>query len=59
MNKFENKIGLGTAQWGMQYGVSNTGGQTSSEEINRILEVAQCAGISCRYAPVYAMRSKL
>ena len=54
MNKFENKIGLGTAQWGMQYGVSNTGGQTSSEEINRILEVAQCAGISMLdTAPVY------
>jgi len=46
MNKYASKIGLGTAQWGMQYGVSNKQGQTHPEEVNRILKVAQSAGIS-------------
>ena len=46
MNKYANKLGLGTAQWGMQYGVSNKQGQTPPEEVNRILELAHSAGIS-------------
>ena len=46
MNKYASKIGLGTAQWGMQYGVSNKQGQTHPEEVDRILKVAQSAGIS-------------
>ena len=46
MNKCASKLGLGTAQWGMQYGVSNKKGQTSPDEVNRILKVANSAGIS-------------
>lgn len=46
MSKYASKLGLGTAQWGMKYGVSNTQGQTPLEEVNRILRVARRAGIS-------------
>lgn len=46
MNEYATKIGLGTAQWGMPYGVSNKLGQTPAEEIKRILKVAHSAGIS-------------
>ena len=46
MNQHTRKLGLGTAQWGMQYGVSNTQGQTQPEEVREILKVAQSAGIS-------------
>ena len=46
MNNYSSKLGLGTAQWGMHYGVSNTYGQTPPVEINRILKLAQSAGIS-------------
>lgn len=41
-----SRLGLGTAQWGMPYGVSNTGGQTTSEEVGRILRSAQTQGVS-------------
>lgn len=34
------KIGLGTAQFGLDYGVSNQDGQTAPDEVARILEVA-------------------
>jgi aryl-alcohol dehydrogenase-like predicted oxidoreductase len=46
MNKCVSKLGLGTAQWGMKYGVSNTQGQTPLEEVDKILRVAHSAGIS-------------
>ena len=46
MNKYASKIGLGTAQWGMQYGVSNQQGQTPLDEVHNILKVARNAGIS-------------
>ncbi len=46
MNNIASKLGLGTAQWGMQYGVSNKQGQTPPEEVNRILKLAHSAGIS-------------
>lgn len=46
MNRYASKLGLGTAQWGMQYGVSNKQGQTSPEEVREILKVAYSAGIS-------------
>ena len=46
MNEYASKIGLGTAQWGMPYGVSNKLGQTPAKEIKRILKVAHSAGIS-------------
>lgn len=34
------KIGLGTAQFGMNYGVSNREGKSPAEEVSRILDVA-------------------
>jgi aryl-alcohol dehydrogenase-like predicted oxidoreductase len=46
MNEYASKIGLGTAQWGMPYGVSNKQGQTTPDEVKRILKEAHKAGIS-------------
>lgn len=40
------KIGLGTVQFGLDYGVSNINGKTSYEEVTRILKFAQRAGIA-------------
>lgn len=40
-----NKLGLGTVQFGLDYGVSNSGGKTQPEEVCKILEVASLAGI--------------
>ena len=39
------KISLGTAQWGMVYGLSNLRGQTNNNEISKILSVAYSEGI--------------
>lgn len=39
------KIGLGTVQFGMNYGISNTQGQVSQEEINNILKLSQSLSI--------------
>ena len=46
MSSYASKLGLGTAQWGMQYGVSNTQGQTVHEEVDKIIKMAHNAGIS-------------
>lgn len=40
-----NKLGLGTVQFGLDYGVSNSGGKTPLVEVGRILEAASQAGI--------------
>jgi aryl-alcohol dehydrogenase-like predicted oxidoreductase len=42
---FYNKIGLGTAQFGMDYGISNYLGRTSSEEVSNILKYSKQIGI--------------
>lgn len=34
------KLGLGTVQFGLSYGISNTGGQTPQDEVSHILAVA-------------------
>lgn len=34
------KLGLGTVQFGLSYGISNTGGQTPQDEVSRILAIA-------------------
>lgn len=39
------KIGLGTVQFGLPYGISNRSGQTSSEEVSDILNIARQKGI--------------
>lgn len=40
------KLGLGTAQFGIDYGISNQDGKTSLDEIEKILDVAMHNGIS-------------
>lgn len=39
------KLALGTAQFGMQYGIANRSGQPALAEVSRILELAWSAGI--------------
>jgi len=41
-----NKLGLGTVQFGLPYGISNANGQTSAEEVKAILQAAAQHGIS-------------
>ena len=43
--KFMNKLVLGTAQFGLHYGIANRTGQVSKEETGRILKRAEEAGI--------------
>ena len=45
MSEFLSKIGLGSAQWGLPYGISNQSGQTTQNEVARILEFAKASGI--------------
>lgn len=40
-----SKLGLGTVQFGLPYGINNTNGQTSAEEVSRILQSATEHGI--------------
>lgn len=40
------KLGLGTAQFGMSYGISNTSGQIAPDDVRRILQKASEHGIS-------------
>ena len=40
-----SKLGVGTVQFGMDYGVSNTGGRTPQQEVREILDVAATAGL--------------
>lgn len=40
------KLGLGTVQWGCQYGISNQTGKTSLEEVGLILERARASDIA-------------
>ena len=40
-----NKIGVGSVQFGIPYGVSNSHGQTTSAEVNKILNYANRSGI--------------
>lgn len=42
----KSKIGLGTVQFGLDYGISNENGKTSSEEVTKILTYAQAQGIN-------------
>ena len=41
----KSKIGLGTVQFGLDYGISNKDGKTSSEEVSRILHYAAKEGL--------------
>jgi hypothetical protein len=35
-----DKLGLGTVQFGLSYGISNKNGKTSDEEVQKILKTA-------------------
>lgn len=39
------RLGLGTVQWGMQYGVTNKVGKSPAREVRSILRAAQAAGV--------------
>ncbi len=39
------KLGLGTVQWGVDYGISNQVGMTAPDEVKKILSAAQQAGL--------------
>ena len=45
MKKENNKLGLGTVQFGVDYGISNTNGKTGNEEIKKILDYAVKNGL--------------
>lgn len=48
------KLGLGTVQWGLPYGISNKEGQTSLQEVHLILNEARRLGIKLLdTAPLY------
>jgi aryl-alcohol dehydrogenase-like predicted oxidoreductase len=40
-----SKLGLGTVQFGLDYGISNRGGRTDSAEAARIVQAAEAAGL--------------
>jgi len=40
------KLGLGTVQWGLSYGVSNQSGRTSLAEVRRIMDAARQRGVN-------------
>ncbi len=40
------KLGLGTVQWGMPYGIANRSGQAAASDVGRMLQLAQDHGIT-------------
>lgn len=44
--EWASKIGLGSVQFGLPYGISNTVGQTSNDEVSKILDIAFSCGIT-------------
>ena len=42
----ESKLALGTAQFGMDYGISNTNGMVNKDEIKKIFKLARYKGIN-------------
>jgi len=54
------KLALGTVQFGLDYGVSNTQGQVCPEEVNKILTIAKQQNISTLdTAPAYGNSEKI
>lgn len=48
------RLGLGTVQFGLDYGISNTGGRPTRQEVTSILDAAARAGVSVLdTAPAY------
>jgi len=46
MEQYYSKIGLGSVQFGIDYGIANNQGQTSSKEVSKILDFASQSGVS-------------
>lgn len=44
--KAGSKLGLGTVQWGMPYGIANVSGQPSPAEIDKMIERARDQGVT-------------
>ena len=40
------RIGLGTAQFGLDYGITNSKGRVPEEEVGSILDAEEAAGIN-------------
>ena len=40
------RLGLGTVQWGLPYGISNAAGQTQRHEVGAILAEARAQGVA-------------
>lgn len=52
----ERKLGIGTAQFGFDYGISNRAGKTSSSDVARVLDLASQAGVRwLDTAPAYGV----
>jgi len=45
MKKLSSKIGLGSAQFGLKYGINNPHGKITAEEVSRIIALARSCGI--------------
>ena len=59
MNKIINKLILGTAQFGLQYGINNQLGKPATEDVYEILDYAYQVGVSTLdTAEVYGESSK-
>ena len=63
MTSFIKKIGIGTAQWGMDCSVSNSYGQTTLDEASKILKLAKASQIkiidtACLYGSAEFVLSK-
>ena len=46
MSELTSKIAIGTAQFGMSYGIANKNGQVSADEVAAILDSAERNGIN-------------
>jgi aryl-alcohol dehydrogenase-like predicted oxidoreductase len=44
-NNYMNKLALGTVQFGLDYGINNSTGQVSEEEVSKIISLAAANGI--------------
>ena len=60
MDNYLAKIGLGSVQWGLNYGVSNQYGLTPADEVCKILEFSKSCGLSIiDTAPAYGNSEKV
>jgi aryl-alcohol dehydrogenase-like predicted oxidoreductase len=58
--KFNSKIGIGTVQFGVTYGISNTTGQTLANEVSTILATALLKGVRIiDTAPAYGIAEEV